>query len=438
MPPIIIIDMKRSLLLAAIALTITASAQEAPSISSAKIALDKLDLVSAKSYIDDAKVIIDGKPASEVKSKNMSKYHYYRGNVYYALYTSETPGNADYLDETVKSYTNLIAFEASLGKERYADNIADKMPMLAQEYVNRAETENFDNKDKGEARLNYSKAFELRGSLGQVDSTSLSYMAYLSQDMEDWTEAERIYLILIGMNYKNMTWSGMLAKDSVRYPFPDKRTLDMYVLTGEAFEPQRSESTEHDLYIQLLWVYSESDQKSKYDSLITISRAKYPENENLLKMELQSYLEKEDYAGALKNLKEAIVKNPNSALYLYNAGYIYHQQMKDLENGKAYYELAVTADPKYLDAVYMLGLMEIDASNVWVQKINKLGRSENSKAKSYTKEKEKALGRALVYFEKAYSIDNKDEATLKALREVYYKLTRYDDVKRVTEEMQQI
>jgi tetratricopeptide (TPR) repeat protein len=263
-------------------------------------------------------------------------------------------------------------------------------------------------------------------------------MAYLSQDLKDWTEAERIYLILMDLRYKNMTWSGMLAKDSVRYPFPDKKTLDMYVLTGEAFEPQRSESTEHDLYIQLLWVYSESGQMSKYDALITVSRAKYPENENLLKMELQSYLEKEDYAGALKNLKEAIVKNPSSALYLYNAGYIYHQQMKDPENGKAYYELAVAADPKYLDAVYMLGLMEIDASNVWVQKINKLGRSENTKAKSYAKEKVSALGRALVYFEKAYAIDSKDEATLKALREVYYKLTRYDDVKRITSEMKQI
>ena len=207
MSPIFIIDMKRSLLVAAIALTISASAQEAPSISSAKISLDKLDLVSAKTYIDEAKVIIDGKPASEVKSKNMSKYHYYRGNVYYALYTSETPGNADYLDETVKSYANLIAFEMSLGKERYADNIADKMPMLAQEYVNRAEIENFDNKDKSESRVNYSKAFDLRESLGMVDSTSLSYMAYLSQDLKDWTEAERIYLIRSAVSQLSMIYT---------------------------------------------------------------------------------------------------------------------------------------------------------------------------------------------------------------------------------------
>ena len=373
-----------------------------------------------------------------MKSKNMSKYHYYRGNVYYALYTSETPRNADYLDETVRCYTDLMAFEASLGKERYADNIAAKMPMLAQEYVNLAEVENFDNLDKAAARVNYGKAYDLRKSLGKLDSTSLSYMAYLSQDLKDWAAAERIYLRLIDMRYKNMAWSGKLAKDSIRYPFPDKKTLDMYVLTGEAFDPERRESTEHDLYIQLLWVYTESEQMHKYDTLITVARAKYPDNENLLKMELQSYLDKEDYAGALKNLKEAIVKNPHSALYLYNAGYIYDQQMKDAVNGKAYYEMAIAADPTYLDAVYMLGLMEIGVSNVWVQKINKLGRTEHSRAQSYSKQKVEALGRALVYFEKAYAIDSKDEATLKALREVYYKLTKYDDVTRITAEIQAI
>jgi len=45
------------------------------------------------------------------------------------------------------------------------------------------------------------------------------------------------------------------------------------------------------------------------------------------------------------------------------------------------------------------------------------------------------LANALVFFEKAYGIDPKDEATLQALREVYYKLGKYDDAKRIMEEM---
>ncbi len=50
-------------------------------------------------------------------------------------------------------------------------------------------------------------------------------------------------------------------------------------------------------------------------------------------------------------------------------------------------------------------------------------------------EKDAELAKALVFFEKAYGINAKDEATLQALREVYYKLGKYDDAKRIMNEI---
>ena len=70
-----------------------------------------------------------------------------------------------------------------------------------------------------------------------------------------------------------------------------------------------------------------------------VARAAFPNNDNLLKMELQSFLDKEDYDGALANLEEALVSDPKNALYLYNAGFIYHQKKKDLIKGREYYVL---------------------------------------------------------------------------------------------------
>jgi tetratricopeptide (TPR) repeat protein len=175
-----------------------------------------------------------------------------------------------------------------------------------------------------------------------------------------------------------------------------------------------------------------------YDELLITARSRFPKNDDLLKMQLQAYLDKEDYDGALSNLEEALVSDPSNALYLYNAGFIYHQKKKDESKGREYYTRAMEADNKYLDAIYMLGLMHIDQSNVVVEKINKLGRSEKTKYNNYTKEKNDELTKALSFFEKAYVINSKDEATLEALKEVYYKLGKYDDAKRIMSELSEL
>jgi tetratricopeptide (TPR) repeat protein len=126
-------------------------------------------------------------------------------------------------------------------------------------------------------------------------------------------------------------------------------------------------------------------------------------------------------------------------LYLYNAGFLYHQKLKNTPKGIEYYERAIAADAKYVDAIYMLGLVYIDESNVYVEKINALPR--NATQKQYdelNKKKDEELKKALSYFERSYAIQPKDSATLEALREVYYKLSRYEDVKRVAAEIAEL
>ncbi|HAB32229.1 MAG TPA: hypothetical protein DCE13_06765, partial [Cryomorphaceae bacterium] len=151
-------------------------------------------------------------------------------------------------------------------------------------------------------------------SLGILDTLTLSYIGYLSQDVQNYVRAEEVYKQLIDMNYKNIMWTGILVEEGTRYPFPDKKTLDFFVQTERASDPERSESIAHEFYIQLLWVYNELSKEEDYDALMKVARAKFPHNDNLLKMELQSYLDKEDYDGALANLEEALVNDPQNAL----------------------------------------------------------------------------------------------------------------------------
>ena len=67
------------------------SIAQAPSVSSAKIAFDRGDLVEAKKYIDEASAKISGLSEQELNEgripKLLPKFYLYRGNIYMALYT---------------------------------------------------------------------------------------------------------------------------------------------------------------------------------------------------------------------------------------------------------------------------------------------------------------------------------------------------------------
>lgn len=418
------------------------SIAQAPSVSSAKIAFDRGDLVEAKKYIDEASAKIFGLSEQELNEgripKLLPKFYLYRGNIYMALYTSPENTKNEYLDVVKESYNKCIEVEKKTGKKRYSKDAITRLPGLGSDYVKLAENLNFNEGDKAGAIKAYESAFSIREYVGVLDTMTLSYIGFLSQDNKDFKKAREIYEKLIQLDYKNITWSGILVEDGKRYPFPDKNTLDSYVSSERATDPKRSESTQHEIYIQLLWVLRELEEIEEYDRMLIVARNTFPKNDDLLKMQLQAYLDKEDYDGALSNLEEALTTDPTNALYLYNAGFIYHQKKKDNSKGREYYTRAMEADGKYLDAIYMLGLMHIDKSNVVVEKINKLGRSEKTKYNKYTKEKNDELAKALTFFEKAYGINSKDEATLEALKEVYYKLGKYDDAKRIMSELSEL
>ena len=433
--------MKKIAFLGILCLSLSSAAQ-APSVSSAKIAFDRGDLVEAKKYIDEASAKISGLSEQELNEgripKLLPKFYLYRGNIYMALYTSPENTKNEYLDVVKESYNKCIEVEKKTGKKRYSKDAITRLPGLGADNVKQAENLNFNEGDKAGAIKAYESAFSIREYVGVLDTMTLSYIGFLSQDNKDFKKAREIYEKLIQLDYKNITWSGILVEDGKRYPFPDKNTLDSYVSSERATDPKRSESTQHEIYIQLLWVLRELEEIEEYDRMLIVARNTFPKNDDLLKMQLQAYLDKEDYDGALSNLEEALTTDPTNALYLYNAGFIYHQKKKDNSKGREYYTRAMEADDKYLDAIYMLGLMHIDQSNVVVEKINKLGRSEKTKYNKYTKEKNDELAKALTFFEKAYGINSKDEATLEALKEVYYKLGKYDDAKRIMSELSEL
>lgn len=411
---------------------LAAQAQDGPTISSAKIALNAGDLVEAKKYIDEAKASIDAIAPEARNPKLMPKYFLYRGDIYYALFSDPSSKSIETLNEASAAYGDLLDYETKLGKIKLALASQEKLPLLAQAYVQMAEDFNFNQNDKKSAIQAYESAIATRGKLGQLDTTNLSYIAYLSAELGDKVKAEELFKRLIALDYKGIQWTAVLTEDGKRYPFPDKTTLEMYLKLDKASDPQRSESIQVDFYVRLLFMYIEAKRTADFDLLVAEARAKFPSNDDLLKLELQAYLDREDFKGAIAKLEEALVKEPGNPLYLYNAGFLHHQKLKNTAMGVEFYQKAVNADTNYIDAIYMLGLVYIDESNKYVELINDLPRNATQKQfDDLDKKKNAELQKSLGFFERAYALNPKDSSTLDALREVYYKLGKYEDVKRI-------
>jgi len=410
----------------------TAQAQDGPTISSAKIALNAGDLVEAKKYIDEAKASIDAIASEARNPKLMPKYFLYRGDIYYALFSDPSSKNIETLNEAAAAYGDLLDYETKLGKVKLGVAAQEKLPLLAQAYVQMAEDFNFNQNDKKSAIQAYKSAIATRGKLGQLDTTNISYLAYLSAEIGDKVKAEELFKRLIQLDYKGIQWTAVLAEDGKRYPFPDKATLDMYLKLEKASDAQRSESIQVDFYVRLLFMYIEAKRSADFDLLVAEARTKFPSNDDLLKLELQAYLDREDFKGAISKLEEALIKEPGNPLYLYNAGFLHHQKLKNIPKGIEYYQKAIDSDANYVDAIYMLGLVYIDESNKYVEQINGLPRNATQKQfDDLDKKKNAELQKSLTFFERAYVLNPKDSSTLEALREVYYKLGKYEDVKRI-------
>jgi tetratricopeptide (TPR) repeat protein len=435
--------MKRLLFAAVLALGVGAFAQETIKMSSAKIAYDRQDeasLKEARGFIDEAGAIIDSK-AGAVIEKTMSKYLEYRGLIYLASF--EKTKDVAFLKEAQVTLIKLLDYEKA-NKLRATNRMkAEVLPGLAGALVAAAEDAVFTAKDTVAGLGFYESAVQTRSALGIVDTLNISYLAALNQGVGNYEKAETYFKQVLDLGFKNISWTGFYTKNNARVQFPDKKTLDFFIATGEAKDPERSKSQEEMYWVQTVAMYLEAKSNKpgqgwdvKMEEFLKKARLRYPNNGDLLNVELQIFLDKKDYEGAMANMLKASEREPNNPLYLYNIGYLYHKEKKDVAKGIEFYEKALAADPNYGDALYMRGLIFVDESNVLVESMNKLTRSaaDQKKWEELDKKKKSLLSSAIPYFEKAYKANPQDLATLDALREVYYKTERMEDALRIKRE----
>ena len=425
------------------AISLGLSAQEAPKVTSAIIALRGNELVEAKGFIDEATNIIAGKNQAEIKEKILSKFYYNKSLIYSKIAASPDAAikaldeNAN--DVAAQSILDLIKFESVAKKQPYTDDAIQNIPNIAYNYLIEASAA-YEAQDYEGAYNGYMSAFELKKNelLGEFSSldTGLLFNAGIIAGQSGNVEASvDAFRSCLDLGYTGVTFT---ATDILGNPkqYPNKAAMEEDITAGLATDPVVGEDVRPSVYISLINAYKKLEDETKYNQTLSEARAKYPENKDLLDIQLQSFLDNKDYDGALANLDEAIEKNPTKGIYHFVKGNILQTELKDLDAALTEYKRAVELDSTLSDAMYMCGLVYIDRANEITEQMNNLGLNETRKYNALKDKQKGVFEESLQYFEKSYEMNPEDMDIVRALMEVYRKVGDYQkslDMKAVLE-----
>lgn len=419
-------------------------AQEAPKVTSAIIALRGNEIVEAKGFIDEATTIINGKNPSEVKEKIMTKFYYNKALIYGKIASSPDAEikalAADANDVAAQSVLDLIKYESTLKKPRYTEDAKREVPNLAYNYLVAAgaayEAGEYEASYNGYMSAYELKMNELLGDFAQLDTGLLFNAGIIAGQAGNSEASVEAFRKCLDLGYKGITYTATYAATGQAKQYPNKAAMEKEIELGLASDPVVGEDVRPSVYISLINAYKKMENAEMYESTLSEARTMYPENKDLLDIQLQAFLDKKDYDGALGNLDEAIAKNPDKAIYRFVKGNILQTELKDLDAALVEYKAALEVDPEMSDAMYMCGLVYIDQANKITEEMNGLGLNETRKYDSLKKKQKEVFGTSLGYFEKAREMNPDDLDIVRALMEVYRKTGDYQksmDMKKVLE-----
>lgn len=372
--------MKRLLVLLAVLVSLTASAQKAA-------------VQTAINYyryedLDKAKEAIDGACTNE-SSMGMSKAWYYRGLIYHALHESTNakfaalkPGA---LDEARKSYEKTIELDT---KNEYKDDILKRLEILASQSLNGGVDMYREAKYPEAMKFFQASADINKKYFNRLDTLAL-YNAGLAADKSgDVTTALNNFKLLTDANYGGAKLFSLMA--------------NMYLT-----------------------------QKDTANALMTINqgRQKYPEDGTLITQGLNIYLSSGRDKEAYAQNEDALKSDPNNAVLYYIKGNLADKLGKRDEAIGAY-KKALELKADYFDAAYNLGAMFFNDGAEMSNKANQIPASKIAEYEAAKKKFEAKFKEALPYLEKAHELNPKDMSTMQSLKQVYL---RIGDMKKAEE-----
>ena len=249
----------------------------------------------------------------------------------------------------------------------------------------------YENKNYKAAQYNLEQAVKTYAALNKKDAELVYYTGVACISAGDTTKALQYYNKAVKLNYKDKL-----------------------------------------LYYNLTNIYLIEKQIDKAKAAIAKGREYHPEDQDLLIMEANIYLQTGEATKAETILLEAVKRDPNNANLYYVVGANYDNILNDTNNTKEAkdfafvqaqkaYDKAIQLNPNYFDANFNMGaLLNNKAAEIFVY----ISNLPLSAEKEYEEGKTKAIGflsKAQPYLETAHKLQPKDKDTLVLLKQIYMK-----------------
>ena len=193
-------------------------------------------------------------------------------------------------------------------------------------------------------------------------------------------------------------------------------------------------SIDRNIFLQL---YNYALKKENYEEALEAiqnGRKAYPDDIDLMKYEVNLFIQMERSDEARAGLEEAIAADPNNADLLFALG-VLKEETGDDEMALTHYREAIAADPNHFNANFNLAVYVFNEANETMKERNDLGYKEVKKYDELTVKIDALLNDALPIWEKLYEIDSTDETVLETLGYIYTNLKMNDKAEKVSNEL---
>ncbi|MEC4114682.1 tetratricopeptide repeat protein [Myroides pelagicus] len=386
-------------------------------------AIKKGDIAEAQAALKNVEAVLEA-----ASDEQKAAYYGLQGNI--AFLEIEADKNIDKNVETIlASYKKVNEFEPNKNS-KVVKKAAEELKTVGNKVVNQAMEDNSSKNFKGASRR-FNQAF----LLNPKDTIYLYYAASMALNAKDYENTVKYYEELIDLGYNgNESYYTAVEKASgeVQSFGSDKKMRDLMVKQGTHSDPKfvKEDSKQPEIVKNLALIYYQEGKYDEAEKAIIAARKANPDDINLLLTHMDLYLKSNNMGKYEELAKEALAKNPNDDVLLYNLGVTSYQAGK-FEDAEKYYNQALRVNPKSENAYLNLAVLKLRSDEEITNQMNNLPLTAagDKKYKVLLAEKHSIYKAAMNDLEKVITINPNNQDAVIMLKDIYRALEMNDKLK---------
>ncbi|MDM1354887.1 tetratricopeptide repeat protein [Myroides marinus] len=389
----------------------------------AEKAVKKGNLTEATAALKAVEAVLENASSAE-----KAQYYGLKGSLAYGQYEKGVDVDNN-VDAIIAAFKKVNEFETNKGS-KVVKQAQEEVTTVAGKVVATAIEDNNSSNYKG-ATKRFTQAYELNPK----DTVYLYYAASTAINSKDYADAAEKYkkLVEIGYNGSESYYTAIeKASGAVQSFGKDSKMRDLMVKQGTHTDPKfvKEDSKRPEILKNLVLIYSQEGKTAEAEKVISVAREANPNDMNLLLTHMDLYLKSNNMGKYEELAKQALAKNPNDDVLLYNLGVTSFDAGR-FDEARKYYEQAIRINPKSENAYLNMAFLKLQPDQELTNKMNNLGMSaaDNKKYEEYKKQKNAIYQDAMNDLEKVISINPNNEAAVSTLRNIYRALEMNDKLK---------